>query len=209
MHEVTPTFSVVIPLYNTERYIADALNCVANQTFPDFEVIVVNDQSNDHGPAIATRFAAADNRFRVVSQENRGLAGARNTGIRESRGRYIALLDADDLWDAEKLAKHFAHLEANPRVGVSYAPSRMIDEDGRLLRATQWPRLDNVDAEHVFCRNPVGNGSAAVLRRAALDDIAFTIDAPEGNRVCWFDESFRQSEDIECWSRMAATKAQE
>jgi glycosyltransferase involved in cell wall biosynthesis len=205
MHSTSPVFSVVVPLYNTERYIAEALDSVRRQDFADFEVIIVNDQSSDNGPAIAARFAAADTRFRVVSQENRGLAGARNTGIRESRGRYVALLDADDLWEATKLARHYAHLEANPDVGVSYAASRMIDEDGRLLRATQWPRMEDVDDEHVFCRNPVGNGSAAVLRRSALDDIAFAIDAPEGERLCWFDESFRQSEDIECWCRMAAT----
>lgn len=205
MLDTTPAFSVVVPLYNTERYIADALHSIQVQTFTDFEVIVVNDQSTDAGPDIAARFAAEDYRFRIVSQENRGLAGARNTGIRESRGRYVALLDADDLWEKEKLERHFAHLEANPDLGVSYAPSRLIDDDGNLLRATQWPRFDGVDAEHVFCRNPVGNGSAAVLRRAALDDIAFAITAPEGERTCWFDESFRQSEDIECWTRIAAT----
>lgn len=205
MHKNAPTFSIVVPLYNTERYIAEALNSIAAQTFTDFEVIVVNDQSSDNGPAIAARFANADDRFRVVSQENRGLAGARNTGIRESRGRYIALLDADDLWESGKLEKHFAHLESNPGVGVSYAPSRMIDDDSNLLPAVQRPRLEGVDAVHVFCRNPVGNGSAAVVRRAAFDDIAFTIEAPEGERQCWFDESFRQSEDIECWCRIAAT----
>jgi hypothetical protein len=205
MLEPVPAFSVVVPLYNTERFIEQALRSIHNQSFTDFEVVIVNDQSTDGGPEIAARFAADDKRFRVVSQENRGLAGARNTGIRESRGRYIALLDADDLWEPGKLSAHFAHLEANPDIGVSYAPSRMIDDDGNLLRATQSPRLDGVDAEHVFCRNPVGNGSAAVLRRAALDNIAFTVVADEGQRICWFDESFRQSEDIECWSRIAAT----
>ena len=56
-----------------------------------------------------------------------------------------------------------------------------------------------------MCRNPVGNGSAAVLRRAMLDDVVFQIDTPEGSRRCWFDESFRQSEDIEMWCRVAAT----
>ena len=69
----------------------------------------------------------------------------------------------------------------------------------------QWPQRSTANADDVLCRNPVGNGSAAVLRRAALDAIAFW---DEGlGRTCWFDESFRQSEDIECWTRIAATTA--
>ena len=99
-----PTVSVVIPLYQTERYIAETLQSVLAQTLADFEVIVVDDGSSDRGPAIAR--AVGDARVRVVRQNNRGLAGARNTGIRNARGRYIALLDADDLWEADKLARH-------------------------------------------------------------------------------------------------------
>lgn len=205
MSDQTPTVSVVVPLYNTERYIAQALDSILAQTFTDFEVVVVNDASTDTGPDIVAAYAERESRIRMVTQENRGLAGARNTGIRESRGRYIGLLDADDAWLPEKLARHVAHLDGTPHVGVSFAPSLFIDGDGAAMGLAQTPRLRDIDAAHIFCRNPVGNGSAAVLRRAALEDIVFTIAAPEGRRACWFDESFRQSEDIELWTRMAAT----
>lgn len=207
MLKSNPTFTVVVPLYNTERYIAEALNSLLAQTFEDFEVVVVNDASSDNGPQIVDGFIALDPRIRMVTQENRGLAGARNTGIREARGRYLALLDADDLFLPQKLERHFDHLEANPSVGVSYAPSLFIDEDGNRMGLAQSPKLNDVTPDDVFCRNPVGNGSAAVLRAAAMDDVAFKVEAPEGARTCWFDENFRQSEDIEMWSRIAATTA--
>ena len=200
-----PTFSIVVPLYNTERYIAEALDSIEAQTFGDFEVIVINDASTDNGPAIVQRYIARDNRFRMITQENRGLAGARNSGIRAALGRYVAFLDADDIWLPEKLQRHFDHLESNAEVGISYAPSIFIDDHGQRMRAMQSPLLDNITPEHMFCRNPVGNGSAPVLRRAMLDEVCFYVDAPEGRRSCWFDENFRQSEDIEMWTRCLVT----
>ena len=197
---MTPRVSVVVPLYQTEAYIALALRSVLAQTFSDFEVVVVDDGSRDRGPDIARDIG--DSRVRVVTQENRGLAGARNTGIRLARGEIVALLDADDLWEPSKLARHVAELDGDPALDVSFSASRLIDDDGNDLGLTQSPlggRLEDVD---FFCRNPVGNGSAPVLRRRALDRIA-TYDATL-DRICWFDESFRQSEDIECWMRLKA-----
>lgn len=197
----TPRVSVIIPLYQTERLIGEAIRSVLTQTFGDFEVVVVDDGSSDNGPTVVRCFD--DKRIRLVSQINRGLAGARNTGIRESRGNYIALLDADDLWHPEKLARHVALLDAQPDVGLSYSASRLIDDDGNDLGMCQWPSRQTTRPEDVFTRNPVGNGSAAVLRRAALDAVAFWDEHLQ--RTCWFDESYRQSEDIECWTRIAAT----
>ncbi|MFM9942904.1 MAG: glycosyltransferase family 2 protein [Hyphomicrobiaceae bacterium] len=205
MNDHVPAFTVVVPLYNTERYIAATLDSILAQTFADFEIVVVNDASTDRGPTIVDSYIARDARIRMVTQDNRGLAGARNSGIRQARGSYIALLDADDLWTPDKLALHKAHLDVNLDIGVSFAPSLFIDENGASLGIAQTPKLDDIDAEHVFCRNPVGNGSAAVLRRAAVDDIAFTIEVDGSSRTCWFDETFRQSEDIELWTRIIAT----
>lgn len=198
-----PRVSVVVPLYQTERYIAEALASVLAQTFADFECIVVDDGSRDRGPEIAR--ATGDARVRVVSQQNRGLAGARNTGIREARGEYVAFLDADDRWAPEKLARHVAVLDGDPSIGVTCSASRLIDDDGNPLGLTQSPARQDFSASYIFCRNPVGNGSSPVIRKAVFDDIAFE-DAALG-RTCWFDESFRQSEDIECWTRIAVTTA--
>ncbi len=151
-----PLISVVIPLYQTERFIAAALDSAVAQTFGDFEAIVVDDGSSDRGPDIAR--GRGDPRVRVVRQENRGLAGARNTGIRESRGKYIAFLDADDLWRSEKLAEHARLLDSAPDVGLTFSASELIDDDGSPIGLVQRPGNGAFTPEHVFCRNPVGNG---------------------------------------------------
>lgn len=196
-----PKVSVVIPLYQTEQFIAETLRSVLAQSFSDFEIVVIDDESSDAGPDIAR--AVGDPRLRVIRQENRGLAGARNSGLRNALGQYIAFLDADDLWLPQKLARHVALLDSDPSIGVTFSASVLMDDDGRDIGLVQKPRSTRFDVDHIFCRNPVGNGSAPVIRREVFDSIVFFDE--ELQRDCWFDESFRQSEDIECWTRIAAT----
>jgi len=195
----TPLVSIVMPVYNTAKYVEAAIDSVLAQTFKDFELLIIDDAGPDNSIELCRAYT--DPRIRIISQENRGLAGARNTGIRFARGQFIALLDSDDLWEAEKLKRHVAHLWGSPEVGISYAASSMIDDDGNFLRIVQKPKLRNVTARDVFLRNPVGNGSAPVIRREVFDDIAFINE--QRDELDYFDETFRQSEDIECWCRMA------
>jgi glycosyltransferase involved in cell wall biosynthesis len=197
-----PRVSVVMPVYNVETYVAEAVQSVLNQTFEDFELLIVDDGGSDRSFAICEAFA--DPRISIIQQRNRGLAGARNTGIAQARGDYVALLDSDDRWDPNKLALHLIHLDANPNVGVSYCSSRFIDQRGNPLRQMQSPKLSGVTVEDILCRNPVGNGSAAVIRKSVLDAAAFTHPS-DCLRLCYFDEAFRQSEDIELWIRLALT----
>ena len=196
-----PRMTVVMPVFNVEKYVAEAIQSVLNQTFRDFELIIVDDEGSDSSMKIARSFE--DSRIRIVSQPNRGLAGARNTGIAMARAPYIALLDSDDRWHEDKLLLHYVHLQANPAVGVSYSGSRMIDEHGEVLKVAMRPKLTGVSETDILCRNPVGNGSAPVLRKTMLDHAAFS-DPQQPSRTCWFDETFRQSEDIELWVRLAA-----
>lgn len=198
-----PRASIVVPAYNSADTLPATLESLLAQTFPDFEIVIVNDGSTDETEAVALAYAA-DPRVSVVTQANRGLAGARNTGIAAAKGAYVGFCDADDLWEAGKLAAHVAHLDGNPDLGLSYSGSKLIDEEGKPLGAQQRPRLTGISAAHVFKRNPVGNGSAAVMRAAALRDIAYR-PGFETRRDWVFDETFRQSEDIECWLRFALT----
>jgi glycosyltransferase involved in cell wall biosynthesis len=193
--------SIIVPAFNVSATLAETLNSLLKQTYPTFEVIVVDDGSTDDTAQIAAQFAR-DRRVRVIRQANRGLAGARNTGIAAARGDVIGFCDSDDLWLPQKLALHVAHLEANPHVGISYCGSALMNNAGALTGQAQRPRLTNVDAASIFKRNPIGNGSAPVLRRAVLEDIAFR-PRHEPSRDWYFDETFRQSEDIECWLRIA------
>ncbi|ARN82075.1 glycosyltransferase family 2 protein [Methylocystis bryophila] len=196
-----PKVSVIIPLYQSERYICETLRSVQAQTFTDFEIVVVDDGSSDRGPALAKDFD--EPRLRVVHQENRGLAGARNGGIAHAKGQYLAFLDADDHWTPSKLERHVEQLDSDAEIGVSFSASALMDDDAKDMGLVQKPIGSMFDVISVFSRNPVGNGSAPVIRRETLDAIAF-FDG-ERDRLCWFDESFRQSEDIECWTRIAAT----
>ena len=196
-----PKVSVIMPCFNVERYIGAAIQSVLGQTFTDFELIIVDDGATDGSEAVYMSFA--DPRIRIVRQTNRGLAGARNTGIRQARGQFIALLDSDDLWHPQKLEKHVAHLESGPRIGVSYSQSVLIDENGLPLGVTMRPQLTGIDAATVLCRNPIGNGSAPVMRAEVFRDIAFRADRRGEPLPSYFDEGYRYLEDVECWMRIA------
>jgi len=198
-----PLVSVVMPIYGVERFVAEAVDSVLSQTFTDFEFIIVDDVSPDNSRAICEEYN--DERIRIVVHEtNRGLAGARNTGIRQARGKYIALLDSDDKWTMDKLEKHVAHLNESPKVGVSFARSVFMNEDGELMNTYQMPKLSGITPEHLLCRNPIGNGSAPVIRREVFSDIAYEDNLYGETEDYFFDDNFRQSEDIECWIRIAS-----
>ena len=195
--------SIVVPAFNVAATLRETLQSLVAQTYRNTEIIVVDDGSSDETVAVASSFED-DGRVRIIRQPNRGLAGARNTGIAAAQGVFIAFCDADDLWEPEKLSCHIAHLHARPCVGVSYAGSALIDARGRLMRQAQRPRLRNIKARHILKRNPVGNGSAPVIRKAVFDEIAYR---PQHERIrdWFFDETFRQSEDLECWLRISLT----
>ena len=109
--ETKPFFSVVIPLFNKEDYIEDTLNSVLNQSYKHFEVIIVNDGSNDNSLSIIK--SISDSRINIINQENRGLSGARNSGIKASKYDFIAFLDADDLWCQDYLKTIFQLIQFN------------------------------------------------------------------------------------------------
>jgi glycosyltransferase involved in cell wall biosynthesis len=198
-----PLASIIVPAFNVASTMCATLDALLAQTFDDYEIVVVDDGSTDTTPDLLQSYAHHD-RIRIVTQRNRGLAGARNTGIAAAHGSLIGFCDADDLWLPEKLARHVSHLSLNPRVGVSFSGSAMINENGTPLGLAQSPRLKRITPAHIFKRNPVGNGSAPVIRRAVFDQIAHR-PAAEKERNWYFDETFRQSEDIECWLRIALT----
>ncbi|MDV2992674.1 MAG: hypothetical protein N4J56_002328 [Chroococcidiopsis sp. SAG 2025] len=197
--------SVVIAVFRCEKYISATVQSVLDQTYKNLEILIVDDESPDRCVAICQQFT--DTRIQIIRQRNRGLAGARNTGIRHAQGEYIAFVDGDDLWLPSKLEKHVEHLNNSPHVGVSFSRSALIDEMGNRLGTYLMPQLENISPECLLCDNPVGNGSAAVLRRETLDAIAFTerLDGtPEKSpETFYFDERFRQAEDVECWLRIA------
>jgi glycosyltransferase involved in cell wall biosynthesis len=188
----TPRISVVITCYNYGQYLDGCLRSVLDQTCRDWEAVVVDDGSTDDTPQVMARFADVPN-LRYVRRENGGQAVAKNTGIRESRGEFVAFLDADDLWEPTKLAKQI-ELFADPRVGVVYSRAKWIDEDGAALdnefggkylqpragRVTDWLFQDNF----VWF-------SSSMVRRSCLEACGS------------FDESLAMGIDWDLWLRIS------
>ncbi|WP_163852290.1 glycosyltransferase family 2 protein [Pseudooceanicola aestuarii] len=195
--------SIILPACNAQDLLPETLAALLAQSWPDYEILVVDDGSSDATARIA-RSHAADLRIRVLRQANRGLAGARNSGIAAARGAYVGFCDAGDLWHPEKLARHIAHLEANPRIGVSFAGATLIAPAARLTGGARRPRLTGLTAATMLRHPPISAGSGPVLRRAVLDEIAHR-PRQDPDRTWYFDETFRQPEDTEGWLRIALT----
>lgn len=198
--------SIVVPFYGAEATVGATLESLRRQTLTDIEILMVDDGSTDGGPAIVRAAMEADPRVRLYSQENRGLAGARNTGIRLAHADLVGFCDADDLWAPEKAALHADFMAARPDVGLSFSGSVVVDDEGAPLGIVQRPDSRDVDLETLLCDNPLGNGSTAVISRACLAELAFAGPVRAGRRTCWFDETYRQSEDIEFWCRIQASR---
>ncbi|WP_414566581.1 MULTISPECIES: glycosyltransferase family 2 protein [unclassified Anabaena] len=163
-----PKVSVVIPAYNAMTYLPKTLESVLRQTFTDFEVLIINDGSSDC--ILDWSASVTDQRVKVISQENQGLSGARNTGIAQAQGEYIAFLDADDLWAPTKLEKQVRCFEDNPSVGLVHNWTILIDETDKPT-GEQWsPHLEGNIWEQIIVINSVSSG-AAIVRRCCFETI--------------------------------------
>ena len=179
--------SVVIPAYNQGHYLGDAIQSVLDQTYQDFEMIVVDDGSTDNTRDLATSFR--DARVRYVYQENRGLSAARNTGIQHTTGPFVTFLDSDDFFLPNALASLVTALERNPEIGFVAGQTVVIDEDGQPLGEVMEARPPD-DGSELLLGNPF-QACSVMLRRVWLD------------RVGLFDEGLRSYEDWDLWLRLA------
>jgi glycosyltransferase involved in cell wall biosynthesis len=191
----SPRVSVVIPAFQAEGRIDRTLTRLAEQTFRDFEVVVVNDGSTD-GTSISVRRASeADGRIRLVEQANAGIAAARNRGIEAARGDLLAFLDDDDLWHRDKLALQVSRLDARPDAAVVSCLSALVDVDGRLLG---W-RLGGTPEGNVYREmlewDMVSGGSVALVARGPLEEAG------------GFDVSLPDRADWDLWIRLARRHA--
>lgn len=184
----TPAVSVIIPVYDMEAFLPAAIESVLAQTLPAdaIEIVVVDDGSRDRSAAVAARYAP---RVRCVRQENRGLPGARNTGIRESRAPLLQFLDADDRIMPEKLERSLAVLERDPGSGLVYTGCTLVDEAGAPLPQHGWSRREGDVLPDLLLGNLI-HTHAAVVRRSV-------VEAAGG-----FDESLTSVEDWDLWLRL-------
>ena len=129
-----PTLSVLMPVFNAERYLAEALESILAQTFRDFEFIVVDDGSTDRSLPILQRFAKEDFRIKIVSRPNTGIVGALNDGLAVASGEYIARMDADDIALPNRLAIQLHYMETHPEIVAIGSSASMADPSGRPLK---------------------------------------------------------------------------
>lgn len=163
-----PRVSVVIPAFNSAWSIERTLASVLSQTMQDFEVIVVDDGSTDALQEAVGRAARDDHRVRVIRQDNRGLASARNRGIREARAALVAPLDADDVWEPGYLAATTDALDQHPAAPFAFTYHYRMDEHDQKLPSPRYKKPLRHDFLGLLAVNSVGCGSAAVFRRAQV-----------------------------------------
>ncbi len=184
-----PTISVIIPTYNSEKTIQRTIESVLNQSFTDFELIVINDGSQDLTLDIISRFN--DPRIKVFSYPHAGGNVSRNRGIQAAIGEFVSFLDADDIWTPDKLAKQFQALQAETTAKVAYSWTDHIDENGDFLSSGMHITANGDVYQQLFMANFLENGSNPLIYREALIEL-------DG-----FDESLNASQDWDMWLRLA------
>lgn len=185
-----PTVSVIVAAYNYGRYLAACLDSLCAQTFVDWEAVIVDDGSTDDTPQVVARYLP-DERIRYLCTDHVGQPAAKNHGIRAASGRYVAFLDADDVWLPEKLEKQVRLLDEKPEVGVVATRRMQIDPQGNVVPLdADYVQHRGYVVEHMFWRNFVCFSSSMV--RASVFE-----------RVGVFDEALPLAIDYDLWLRAA------
>jgi glycosyltransferase involved in cell wall biosynthesis len=185
--------SVIVPTYNSARFITEALDSVFSQNFQAFEIIVVDDGSTDETAQVIQPYLE---RISFVRQENSGSAAARNTGLELAKGEYIVFLDADDIMLPGKLTEQVAFLERRPWLGMVHSGWQVIDEKGRVLETVEpWHEAPHLDLETWFTQKPIRMG-AMMYHRPWLETVG------------GLDPTIRQSHDVDLMLRLALSGCQ-
>lgn len=186
-----PKVSVIIPAYNSARFLKEAIGSVFAQTYGDYEIIVIDDGSTDNTKEVLAPYLG---RIKYIYQQNQGASSARNTGIRHSQSEYIAFLDADDIWLPEMLRIQVDYLNHNQKIALIYSLALWIDVNGkplnkknRLKRSLPAGDVFNI----LYVRNFIITPSSVMIRKRILDIVGS------------FDESLTHAEDHELWLRIA------
>lgn len=187
-----PTVSVVMSVFNGERFLAEAIECILNQTFRDFEFIIIDDGSTDGTADILSHYQRIDPRVVVHHQQNKGLIDSLNTGCGMARGRYIARIDADDIAFPARLERQVRYLDQNPQVALLGSSINNIDVAGRPLSTFVLPTGNEEIRERLFRRQDLPFCHVALAFRTEV------VRAINGYR-----SAFLAAEDYDFWLRIA------
>ncbi len=185
-----PEVSVIMSVYNGDRFLAAAVKSILTQTYDDFEFLILDDGSRDGSPAILQAYAGQDPRIRLLSQTNRGLTVSLNHLIEESRGQFLARMDADDVARPDRLGRQVEFLRRHPQVVCVGTGQRWIDQDGLTLLECV-PAQDNatLQAQLLAGRTEICHPTAMVRGQAV-------------RAVGGYDPQFRCAQDLDLWLRL-------
>ena len=191
-----PKISVVMSVYNGEEYVRDAIDSILNQTYGNFEFIIINDGSKDGTFDILMEFLEQDNRIVIINQENIGLTKSLNRALRiiqtvSEEIKYITRIDADDLWCKEKLQKQIRFLDKNCQIGLVGSMYEEIDRNGNIICAQRIPFIeaDKDIRENIFKFNPFFH-SSILFKKEIIDVLGY------------YNEEFEFAQDYEYWIRI-------
>ena len=180
--------SVIIPAYNGDRYIEDAIAGILAQTYTNYEIIVVDDGSTDNTYEVIKKYG---DRIRYFSQSNQGVAASRNLGLAQSQGEYIAFLDQDDIFLPHKLASQVALLERDSNLGIVNSGWQIVDHRGKIQAAVEpWQQIPELSTAKLIIWKPVFLG-AMLFRKSWLE------------RTEGFDTTLEQTPDVDLTIRLA------
>jgi hypothetical protein len=188
---VVPAVSVVLPVYNSEPYLAEALDSILRQTFDDFELIAVYDASIDNSRSRLEDAARRDARVSVVDGPGRGLVDALNLGLARARGEFIARMDADDVSQSMRFARQVEYLRANPQIAVVGSAITLIDAAGKVMREIEYP-LTPVEVARFLIETGSALAHPAVMARR---DAMLSVGG--------YRSLFQHAEDYDLWLRLA------
>ncbi len=181
--------TVYTPVYNGARYISETIDSVLNQSYSNFEYIIVNDGSLDKTEDIICKYARTDKRVRLISQENKGVSFASNVALSQARGKYYIRIDADDLCHIDRFRVIYEYMEANPGVTVCSSLMRLFGETKPGV-TTQAEKDSEIRV--FFLSNPAISNSASCIRASFLK-----------KHSLFFDTTITFGEDFDLWSRMS------
>jgi len=185
-----PTISVLMPVYNAERFVAEAVESILCQTFDDFELLIVDDGSSDRSLSILQDYAAQDKRIRLISRENTGHVAALNEMVQLARGEFLARMDADDIAMVDRFRLQVAHLRQDSDLVCLGGAHGMIDEKGRWLTCLTMPKKNEEIQKLALAGHTPINHPCAMMRRSAVLQVGA------------YNTTLVPCEDLDLWLRL-------
>ncbi|WP_420581186.1 glycosyltransferase family 2 protein [Reichenbachiella sp.] len=194
--------SVVLPFYNAQSCLKQAITSILNQTYSDFELLLINNNSTDNSESIAKQLAQTDSRIQLLSETQQGVVFAANTGMRAAKGEFIARMDADDVAQPERLERQLRHLESNPDISISASQANYKTENKELSDFSHFVEWSNALVswkdiyQNRFVEFPVVNPTL-MFRRSLLEEVGYLKEGDFPEDYEWFLRAINKGFKIE------------